>query len=144
MDPDRIKKLIKRSAFAASFFALALVFFALRLRGVLVAYVCAVAVLMVGAILLQRGRGSGLASLGGMSGDTLLGMHSATPIAKATYVMAALFLFICILLAKLPRAESGPALTEPAAPAAPTTPAPPPGGGQPSPPPVQEPPAESP
>jgi len=60
------------------------------------------------AILLQSGKGGGLStSLGGMGGDSLLGTHSATPIAKATYVMLGLILFICLLVARMGQSQQG-------------------------------------
>ena len=116
MDPDRVKKLVKRTLFVLLFFALAVVFFLLPETGLvnrtgarvlLIAYVLIVCVLMVCAVLLQSGRGGGLASLGGVSGDSLLGTRSATPIAKATYVLGALFLFISMLIAMRGRESVG-------------------------------------
>ena len=119
MNPDEVKKLIKRMLIVGIFFAVAVLFFKLgsisellgmgRMSGrpFLVAYVIIVAILMVCAILLQAGRGGGLASLGGLSGDSLLGTRSSTPIAKATYVMAALVLFLCMLIAILGPPERG-------------------------------------
>jgi len=107
MESDDLRRLLKRIAVAGSFFLLALLMYLLGrtnyslARGLLVAYALIVTVLTVLAILLQSGRGGGLASIGGMGGDTLLGARSATPIAKATYVMGALFLFICMLIARL-------------------------------------------
>jgi protein translocase SecG subunit len=112
MDPEDVRKLVKRVLIIGSFFALAVLFYWLGRdgssfwRGVLVAYAVVVTVIMVLAILLQRGKGGGLASLGGMGGDNLLGARAATPIAKATAIMGALFLFICLLIARLPRADS--------------------------------------
>ncbi len=107
MDPEQVRKLLKRVAITSSFFVLAFLLYWLGIshpalaRRLLIAYVLIVTALMVIAILLQSGRGGGLASLGGLSGDSLLGAHSATPIAKATYVMGALFLLICMLIARL-------------------------------------------
>jgi preprotein translocase subunit SecG len=107
MNPEKTRKLLKRIAFAGSFFALAFVFYLLGRdgsafwRGVLIAYALFVTVILVLAILLQSGRGGGLAGLGGAAGDSLLGARAATPIAKATYVLGALFLFICMLIARL-------------------------------------------
>jgi len=101
IDPDQVKKLAKRAAICAVFFLLAVVFFMLRWRSMLIVYVILVTAVMVLAILLQSGRGGGLASLGGLGGDSILGTRSATPIAKATYVMGALFLFICMLISVL-------------------------------------------
>jgi protein translocase SecG subunit len=111
MEPEELRKLLKKAAVIAAFFALALVFYALRWRGALVVYVLVVGILSVLAILIQSGRGGGLAaSLGGLGGDSLLGTHSATPIAKATYVMLGLFVFVCMLAARLgaqPEVEAG-------------------------------------
>jgi len=107
MDSDELRRLLKRIAIAGSFFVLALLLYLLGgthyglARGLLLVYAIVVTVVMLLAILLQSGRGGGLASLGGLGGDSLLGARSATPIAKATYVMGALFLFICMLLARL-------------------------------------------
>jgi protein translocase SecG subunit len=101
MDLDEQKRLAKRALIVGGLFALAVIFFRLQSRGLLIAYVLMVGVLLVLAILLQSSKGGGLASLGGLGGDSLLGTRSATPIAKATYVMGALLLFICMLLARL-------------------------------------------
>ncbi len=107
MEPDKLKKLLKRIAIVGSFFLLGLLLYLLGgsnyalARWLLLSYALLVTAVMVLAILLQSGRGGGLASLGGLGGDALLGTRSATPIAKATYVMGALFLFICMLMARL-------------------------------------------
>lgn len=105
MDPDQFQKLMKRVAIGGSFFVLALVFYLLGWRRLLIGYAMFVTVVMVLAILLQSGKGGGLASLGGMGGENLLGARAATPIAKATYVMGALFLFICMLVSRLGQIE---------------------------------------
>jgi len=107
MEPEEVRRLIKRIVIIGLFFALALGMYLLGRGGnptwrrLLVAYGVVVAAVMVAAILLQSGRGGGLASIGGLGGDQLLGTRSATPIAKATYVMGALFLFIFMLAARL-------------------------------------------
>jgi preprotein translocase subunit SecG len=112
MDPEEVRKQLKKWAVIAAFFAVALVFYALKWRAVLILYVLAVCVVSVLAILLQSGRGGGLsASLGGVGGDSVFGARSATPIAKATYVMLALTVVICMLIARLgarPPVASGP------------------------------------
>ena len=107
MEAGEQRKLIKRMVIIGGLFALAALLFRFGLRGFLVAYVLAVGVLMVLAILLQSGKGGGLASIGGLGGDSILGTRSATPIAKATYVMGALLLFICMLLANLGPSQDG-------------------------------------
>lgn len=101
MDPEKLRKLLKRVTIAGAFFLLALLFYLLAWRAVLIGYAITVGILMILMILLQSGRGGGLASLGGMGGDNLLGARAATPIAKATYVMGALFLFTCMLVSRL-------------------------------------------
>ena len=131
MDPEEFRAKLKKSAIIGAFFALAALFYALGWRTALVAYVATVGALATLAILVQSGRGGGLAaSLGGLGGDSLLGARSATPIAKATYVMLGLFLFICVLVARLgPATEEAPGLLSPEPPAqeapAPASPAPP-------------------
>ena len=108
MDPEEIRKLLKRVGIIAGFFALAIVFYALGPVGIgfLVGYALLVGIAAVLAILIQSGKGGGLStSLGGLGGDSLLGTHSATPIAKATYVMLGLLLFICVLVARAQTAQ---------------------------------------
>ena len=100
MDPDQVKKLLKRGAIVGGFFLLAVLFYGLGWTGVLWAYALLVSAMMVLAILLQSGRGGGLASLGGLGGDSLFGTRSSTPIAKATYVLGALLLFLCMLISR--------------------------------------------
>lgn len=107
MDPEEIRKVIKRISIIGSFFVAAFLFYLLGRGGrapwpgVLLLYALLVTVVMVLAILVQSGRGGGLAGLGGAGGDSFLGARAATPIAKATYVMGALLLFICMLLARI-------------------------------------------
>ncbi len=125
MDPEEFRKQLKKWGIIASFFALALLFFALEWRAMLMAYVLVVGVLAIAAVLIQSGRGGGLAaSLGGAGGDSMLGARSATPIARATYVMLGLFIFICMLMSilgprrpasalNLPEPEPAPGLTVP-------------------------------
>lgn len=110
MDADQIRKLMKRAAIAGAFFLLALLFYFLGWRKMLIGYAMLVTVVMVLAILLQSGKGGGLASLGGMGGENLLGARAATPIAKTTYVMGALFLFICMLTSRLSQLQAAPGL----------------------------------
>lgn len=106
MDADQIRKLLKRVAIAGAFFLVAFLFYKLEWRSVLIGYAILVTVVMILSILLQSGRGGGLASMGGMGGNNLLGARAATPIAKATYIMGALFLFICMLIARLDTLEA--------------------------------------
>lgn len=101
MKPSELRKLLKRVALGASFFVLALLLYALGMGGALMVYALLTALVLVLMILIQSGRGGGLAALGGMDSEAVLGTHSATPIAKATYVVGALFIFTCMLTARL-------------------------------------------
>ncbi len=118
MDPEDVRKLIKRVCIIGSFFVIAFVFYFLGRdgsgfwRGLLVVYALFVTLIMVLAVLLQSGRGGGLAGMGGAGGESVLGARAATPIAKATYVLGTLLLFICMLAARLGH-ETGMAPTLP-------------------------------
>ncbi len=101
MKPSEVRRYLKRTAIAGSFFLLALLLYWLNLSGALTFYALATAFVLVLMILIQSGRGGGLAAMGGMDSEAVLGTHSATPIAKATYVVGALFVFTCMLAARL-------------------------------------------
>ena len=101
MRPDEARKYMKRGGIASAFFLLSLVLYLLGMGGALIFYALLTAVVLVLMILIQSGRGGGLAALGGMDSEAVLGTHSATPIAKATYVVGALFIFTCMLSARL-------------------------------------------
>lgn len=64
-------------------------------------------VLLVIAVLLQSGRGGGLAgALGGIgSADSALGVRAASQIEKATGILATIFLATALALAFVPRLE---------------------------------------
>jgi len=139
MEPEELRRQLKKWAIIGSFFALAFLLYALDMRKTLVAYAMVVALLSMGAILIQSGRGGGLAaSLGGGGGDSLFGARSATPIARATYVMLALFVVICMLIARLPMVQRGGLVVPPLGPAGPAQAA-----GQTAPPAEEPTPAES-
>ncbi len=125
MEPEEIRKLAKRIAVVSVFFLVAVIMYFLGpgsgrpgwrplgavygllgggssvWRTLLVIYSLLITVVMVLAILVQSGSGGGLAGVfGGAGGESLLGARAATPIAKATYIMGGLLLFICMLLAR--------------------------------------------
>ena len=57
-------------------------------------------VLLVLAVLIQSGRGGGLAgALGGLGGESALGTHTTSTIAKITWVLGGVFMAACVLLA---------------------------------------------
>jgi preprotein translocase subunit SecG len=100
--PEDLRKLIKKWAIISLFFFAAALMYLTGSTTLLIVYVVVIAFVAVLAILLQSGRGGGLsASFGGVGGDSLLGARSATPIAKATYVMLALFVFNAVMIANL-------------------------------------------
>ena len=101
MKPSEVRRYLKRIGIAGSFFLLALLLYWLNLSGALTFYALAAAFVLVLMILIQSGRGGGLAAMGGMDSEAVLGTHSATPIAKATFVVGALFIFTCMLAARL-------------------------------------------
>ncbi len=125
MDEELLAK-VKKAAILGSFFGLSVVFALLHWSAALKIYVVLVGLFATLAILIQSGKGGGLAaSLGGLGGESLLGVHSASPIAKATYVMLALFLFNCVLIAIVgPPVVKGAGLSEKAAPPPAQQPAP--------------------
>jgi len=113
MEPEDVKRYAKRIGIVGSFFALALLFYFLGWARALTAYAVLWAVVLVLSVLIQSGRGGGLASLGGLDTDSLLGTRSATPIAKATYVLGALFIVSCMLVARLGMVQRGAVSREP-------------------------------
>ncbi len=53
---------------------------------------------MIGLVLIQRGRGSGLVAFGGSGMEQAFGTHAATLAQKATAVLAILFLVLSVAL----------------------------------------------
>ena len=58
-------------------------------------------VVLIGMILLQAGKGGGLAAIGGLADQTALGTRTSTFLGKLTYLVGAVFIFTAILLTKL-------------------------------------------
>ncbi len=125
MDEELLAK-VKKAAIIGSFFGVSVLFAFLRWPAALKVYVVLVGLFATLAILIQSGKGGGLAaSLGGLGGESLLGVHSASPIAKATYLMLALFLFNCMLIAIIgPVEHAAPGLSQKAGTPAAQQPAP--------------------
>ncbi len=135
MDPEQFRSRLKKGLIIAVFFALGLVFHRMGWRTGLVIYLFLVAAVSILTILIQSGRGGGLASsLGGLGGDSVLGVHSASPIAHATYVLLALFVFLSMLAARMepPQAAGGGVLETTRESAPPAEEPAPPGGAVPS------------
>jgi protein translocase SecG subunit len=58
-------------------------------------------VVLIGAVLLQAGRGGGLAAIGGLEDQSALGTRTGGVLSKITYLLGATFIFTTILLTKL-------------------------------------------
>lgn len=58
-------------------------------------------VLLIGAILLQSGKGGGLAAIGGLGDQTAFGTRTSTFLTKVTYLIGAAFIVTTIFLFKL-------------------------------------------
>lgn len=101
MEQAELKKYVKKVGVIGAFFGLSVAMYVLNWRAALVLYTVIISVVLVLMVLIQSGRGGGLASLGGLDTDSLFGTHSATPISKATYVIGFLLIFTCMLAARL-------------------------------------------
>ncbi|MCA0269006.1 MAG: preprotein translocase subunit SecG [Bacteroidetes bacterium] len=68
------------------------------LFGLLVTLIAIVSVLLVGAVLLQSGKGDGLAGMGASTSQQILGARQAPDfIQKATWALGSTLLFLCLL-----------------------------------------------
>ena len=83
--------------------------YSLRWQGVLAAIQMVVCVLLVTTILLQSGKGGGLAALGGMSDQSVFGARSNAALRNVTYFLLGMFMLGTLLLVKLPRVAVTPA-----------------------------------
>ena len=59
--------------------------------------------LLVTAILIQSGKGGGLAALGGMGDQSPFGTHSSAALRHVSYFLAGVFLTGCLFLVRLPK-----------------------------------------
>ena len=68
------------------------------LFGILVVLIALIALLLVGVVLLQSGKGGGLAGLASTGTTQILGARQAPDVLeKATWVLGGLFILLCIL-----------------------------------------------
>lgn len=58
-------------------------------------------VVLIGCVLLQAGKGGGLAAIGGLADESALGTQSGGVLVKITYLMGAVFIVSTLLLTKL-------------------------------------------
>ena len=82
-------------------FGLLTMFYILQWSAVLKPLLILFCVVLIGTVLMQAGRGGGLAAIGGLSDQTALGTKTSSVLTKFTYLMGASFIFTTILLTKL-------------------------------------------
>lgn len=58
-------------------------------------------IVLIGCVLLQAGKGGGLAAIGGLADQSALGTQTGGVLAKATYLVGAVFIISTLLLTKL-------------------------------------------
>ncbi len=82
-------------------FGLLTMFYILQWSAVLKPLLILFCFVLIGTVLMQAGRGGGLAAIGGLSDQTALGTQTSTILTKFTYLIGASFIFTTILLTKL-------------------------------------------
>ena len=58
-------------------------------------------IVLIGCVLLQAGKGGGLAAIGGLADQSALGTQTGGVLAKVTYLVGAVFIISTLLLTKL-------------------------------------------
>ncbi len=76
-------------------------FYVLRWPTVLKTSLISFSVVLIGAVLLQAGRGGGLAAIGGLEDQSAMGTRTGGVLTRITYLLGASFIFTTILLTKL-------------------------------------------
>ncbi|GJQ58117.1 MAG: preprotein translocase subunit SecG [Candidatus Scalindua sp. AMX11] len=82
-------------------FGLIAMFFAFQWSGVLKATLIVSCIVLIAVVLLQSGKGGGLAAIGGFSDQSAFGTKTGTVLGNITYLVGAAFIFSTILLTKL-------------------------------------------
>lgn len=82
-------------------FGLLTVFFILGWSTVLKSSLIFSCVVLVGCVLLQSGKGGGLAAIGGLADQSAMGTQTGGVLARVTYLVAAVFIVATLLLTKL-------------------------------------------
>ncbi len=82
-------------------FGLLAMFYAYNWSGVLKTTLIFSCIVLIGCVLLQAGKGGGLAAIGGLADDTAMGAQSGGILAKITYLIGAIFIISTLLLTKL-------------------------------------------
>ncbi len=82
-------------------FGLLTVFFILGWATVLKSLLIFACVVLVGCVLLQSGKGGGLAAIGGLADQSAMGTQTGGVLAKVTYLVGAVFIVATLFLTKL-------------------------------------------
>ena len=95
---EKVAKYLKTYGVLAAFVALVVLLGEFRFVITLRIFLVLICFILVGAVLIQQGKGGGLVgALGGMSGDTMFGT-TATPVKKFTAAVAIIFLVAVLVL----------------------------------------------
>lgn len=81
-------------------FGLITAFFVLQWAAVLKIFLIFLAISLIGAVLLQSGKGGGLAAIGGLSDQSMMGTQTGTFLGKVTYLLGGAVVVAIILLSK--------------------------------------------
>ena len=82
-------------------FGLLAMFYTLKWPGVLKTTLIFSCIVLIACVLLQAGKGGGLAAIGGLADESALGTQSGGVLVKITYLMGAIFIVSTLLLTKL-------------------------------------------
>ncbi len=82
-------------------FGLLIMFYIFNWSAVLKSLLVFSCVVLIGCVLLQAGRGGGLAAIGGLADQSALGTQTGGVLAKITYLIGAVFIVTTLLLTKL-------------------------------------------
>jgi protein translocase SecG subunit len=82
-------------------FGLLAMFYTFNWPGVLKSTLIFSCIVLIGCVLLQAGKGGGLAAIGGLADESALGTQSGGVLAKVTYLVGAVFIVSTLLLTKL-------------------------------------------
>jgi protein translocase SecG subunit len=82
-------------------FGLLVMFYTLNWSGVLKTTLIFSCIVLIGCILLQAGKGGGLAAIGGLADESAMATQPGGVLAKITYLVGAIFIVSTLLLTKL-------------------------------------------
>lgn len=95
------EKTIKWALAVIVVFGLVLAMYTFRMVFVLKMFLMLTCVVLMGAILLQAGKGGGLAAIGGLQDQSTFGTRTSTFLSKLTYLLGAVFIVSTICLTKI-------------------------------------------